>query len=106
MPSQLFTNDAVSFVCGRNFTYAGVDYKVGEDFPEEAALNIETLVRTRFVIPVVEDRSAKPRHWHREVRVRSEVMEKLGVAPIPEEKPAKKATAKKAPVKKAAAKGN
>jgi len=80
MPSQLITNDNVEFICGRNFTFNGKDYKLGEDFPQDEALGrIETLVRTRHVIPVVESYDVKPRHWHREVRIKSEVLDKLGV---------------------------
>lgn len=79
MPSQLIKNDNVSFVCSREFTYAGEQYHLGDDFPQEKALNIETLVRTRYLIPVIDSIDDKPRHWHREVRLRANVMEKLGV---------------------------
>jgi hypothetical protein len=77
MPSQLYDNDAVEFICGRNFVYNGEEYTLGEKFPQEKALNLETLVRTRHVIPVVEDWADKPRHWHREIRLKSEVLGKL-----------------------------
>lgn len=77
MPSQLFTNDKISFVAAKNFTYRGESYEIGDDFPQEQANNIETLVRSRFVIPVVEELTDKPRHWHRHVRPRAEVLERL-----------------------------
>lgn len=80
MPSQLYENDNVSFICGRNFTYNGKDYKAGADFPQEDLVsNVETMVRTRFLIPVVDDMSDKPRHWHREIQQRDIVLEKLGI---------------------------
>jgi hypothetical protein len=77
MPSQLINNEAISFVCAKNFTYAGEDYQMGDDFPQEVAKNIESLVRARFLIPVIESTDDKPRHWHREVRTREEAMEYL-----------------------------
>lgn len=82
MPSQLYKNDAISFVCARNFTYNGEDFSLGDDFPQEKAPGrIESLVRTRRVIPVVESTDDKPRHWHREVQPRDLVLRKLGLAP-------------------------
>lgn len=80
MASELITNSLVSFICARNFTYAGEEYTIGEDFPQENATNIQTLVRTRYVIPVVDDLNDAPRHWFRDVRVRSDVLAKLGVS--------------------------
>lgn len=81
MPSQLIKNDNVDFLCARDFVWDGVQYKMGDDFDQEIAVGrIELLVRTRRVIPVVEDSSVKPRHWHREVRIRSDVENRLGVS--------------------------
>lgn len=97
MPSQLITNDNVEFICGRNFTYNGEDFEVGDFFPQEKALNIEVLVRTRHLIPVVESTDVKPRHWHREVRIKSEILEKLGKTAKPAKKTAAKKTAAKEP---------
>lgn len=77
MPLQLYKNDNISFMAAKNFTYAGVDYRLGEDFPQEEAKNIESLVRARYIIPVIEEWGDKPRHWYREVRLRPEVMGKL-----------------------------
>jgi hypothetical protein len=77
VPSQLLRNEKISFVACRNFTHAGVEYHIGDEFPGEAANNIETLVRARYVFAVVEDLSDKPRHWHGHVRPRAEIEEKL-----------------------------
>lgn len=83
MPSQLLKNDRIEFLCCRTFVYGGKQYTIGDEFPGEAANNIETLVRARYVIPVVEKLEDKPRHWHLHVKVRSEVEEKLsGPAPV------------------------
>lgn len=81
MPSQLIENDNVTFLCARDFVWAGVEYKMGDEFDQTVDVGrIELLVRTRRVIPVVEDSSVKPRHWHREVRVRSDIERRLGVS--------------------------
>lgn len=77
MPSQLFTNGKIEFLACKPFTYRGTPYAIGDDFPQEEANNIETLVRARYVIPVVDDLSAKPRHWHLHVKLRSETEELL-----------------------------
>jgi hypothetical protein len=77
MPSQLFTNGAIAFVACKPFTYRGTEYEIGDDFPQEEANNIETLVRARFVIPVVEDVADKPRHWHGHIRTREQAYEYL-----------------------------
>ena len=77
MPSQLFTNGAISFLACKPFTYRGTEYAIGDDFPQEEANNIETLVRSRFVIPIVEDIADKPRHWHGHIRTREQAEEYL-----------------------------
>jgi hypothetical protein len=79
MPSQLNKNDKVSFVAARNFSSRGKDYQVGDDFPQEDARDIEVFVRSRYVIPVVDDIEDKKfiRHWHRHIRPKDEVLERL-----------------------------
>lgn len=80
MPSQLYDNEGVTFVCAKNFTYNGKAYEIGTDFPDEDLVNSpEVLIRSRFLIPVVESWEDKPRHWHREIQLKSVVLEKLGV---------------------------
>lgn len=80
MPSQLEKNHGIYFLCARNFLYKGHDYKIGDTFPDYEANNVEILVRTRRVIPVVDDYADKPRHWYREVQLAANVKAKLGVA--------------------------
>jgi len=81
MPSQLVKNDNVTFLVAKDFVWDGVQYKLGDDFDQNIAIGrIELLVRTRRIIPVVENSSVKPRHWHREVRLRSDVERRLGVS--------------------------
>lgn len=77
MPSQLFKNEAIYFLAAKNFTYRGEPYVIGDEFPQEEANNIETLIRSRFVIPVVDDVADKPRHWHTHVRTREQAEEYL-----------------------------
>lgn len=80
MPSQLINNTNISFMCARNFTYAGQDYKLGDDFPQEdAGGHIDTLVRSRYVYAVVDSTSEKPRHWHHHIWIRSDLENKLGI---------------------------
>ena len=74
---QLLKNDGISFVAAKNFVYAGEDYVMGQEFPQEKARNIETLVRARYVIPVLEEGALRPRHWHTHVRTREEAEEYL-----------------------------
>lgn len=77
MAIQLLKNEGISFVAARNFTYAGEDFVMGQEFPQEKARNIETLVRARYVIPVLEEGHLRPRHWHTHVRTREEAEEYL-----------------------------
>lgn len=79
MPSQLYNNEGISFVCARNFLYNGREYEIGQDFPQEDLVNSpEVLVRSRYLIPVVESWENKPRHWYREVQLKEIVLKKLG----------------------------
>lgn len=90
MPSQLYNNSNVEFIAARNFTYAGKDYEIGESVPQDEIVHsLEVLVRTRRVIPVVESTETKPRHFHREVRIKSDILDRLGVKEQPK-KAAKK----------------
>src|SRR5678815_4826621 len=79
MVSQLLRNDKISFVVAKPFSSRGKDYATGDDFPQEDARDIETMVRARFVIPVVDSIEDKQhiRHWHREIRPKAEVLERL-----------------------------
>lgn len=79
MPSQLYKNEAVTFLCGRSFTYGDHDYDLLDEFDQEVAVGrLEMLVRTRHIIPVIDSIEDKPRHWHREIRLREDVERALG----------------------------
>jgi hypothetical protein len=41
--------------------------------------NIETFVRNRYLIPVVDSYDDKPRHWYREIKLRSDVEARMGL---------------------------
>ena len=78
MPSQLVNNSAVYFVCARDFTYNGEDYKMCDTFDEEVGTGrIDMLVRTRRLFAVVDDSSDKPRHWHHHVWTKKQIKQKL-----------------------------
>jgi len=77
MPSQLIDNQGISFVCAKSFKWRDTEYEMGDDFPAEEANNVETMVRSRFLIPVVDDINDKPRHWHREVQVKDDALARL-----------------------------
>jgi len=74
---QLLKNEGISFVAAKNFTYAGEDFVMGQEFPEEKARNVETLIRARFLLPVLEEGHLRPRHWHTHIRTREEAEEYL-----------------------------
>lgn len=74
---QLLKNEGISFIAAKNFTYRGTPYVMGEEFPQEEANNIETLVRARFVLPVLEEGHLRPRHWAGHIRTREEAEEYL-----------------------------
>jgi hypothetical protein len=74
---QLLKNEGISFIAAKNFVYADEEYVMGQEFPQEKAKNIETLVRARYVIPVLEEGALRPRHWHTHVRTREEAEEYL-----------------------------
>lgn len=80
MPTQLYTNQNITFICGRNFTWEGRDYKMGEEWDQELAIGrLDALVRSRYLYPVVETTDEKPRHWHHHVHVREVLEKKLGI---------------------------
>ena len=79
MPTQLYTNSAIYFIAARNFTYDGVDYEIGDEFPQDAGTGrLDLLVRTRRVYAVVDNPEDKPRHWHHHVWVKDVLLKKLG----------------------------
>lgn len=80
MPSQLYKNSAIYFMCARDFLWDGVEYKMGDDFDQDISPGrIDLLVRTRRLVAVVDDIADKPRHWHHHVWLRKDVTRKLGL---------------------------
>jgi hypothetical protein len=61
MPSQLYTNSAIYFMCARDFLWDGVEYKMGDKFDQEVATGrIDLLVRTRRLVAVVDEEETEP----------------------------------------------
>lgn len=81
MPSILTQYENVDFLAGRPFTYLGTAYKQGEAVPEAKTFNnLETLVRSRYLIPVVDDYSKHaPLQFRHEVKPRELALRKLGI---------------------------
>jgi hypothetical protein len=80
MPTQLTKNDAIYFMCARDFIYAGEQYSMGDKFDQEIGMGrMDMLVRTRRVIPVVDDSDDMPRHWRHHVWLRKDISKKLGL---------------------------
>jgi hypothetical protein len=77
MPSQLIDNDKIYFLVVKPLKWYDTVYEPGDEFPQEDANNIETLIRSRYLQPVVDDINDKPRHWHREVQLREIVEERI-----------------------------
>jgi hypothetical protein len=77
MPSQLLVNEHISFLVSKPFKSRGKQYNVGDDFDQSEARDIDTFVRARFLMPVVDDLKYKPRHWYREVQLREVALAKL-----------------------------
>lgn len=80
MPTQLYDNKAIYFIAARNFLYDGVNYEIGQEFPQEAGVGrLDLLVRTRRIVAVVDKAEDKPRHWHHHVWLREDYDRKLGL---------------------------
>lgn len=80
MPTQLYTNRNITFICGRNFTWNGTEYKLGDEWDQELSVGrLDSMVRSRYLYPVVDSTDEKPRHWHHHVHVREVLEKKLGI---------------------------
>lgn len=64
---HLSKHPQVEYVVGRPFTYEGVAYQLGEDFPNRPDIKTEVLVRGRFLVPVTDDVDSLPRYPFRGV---------------------------------------
>ena len=80
MPTQLYENTNISFICAKNFTYGGVDYKLGDEWDQDLGVGrLDTLVRSRYLYAVVDSTDEKPRHWHHHIWLRKDIEKKLGI---------------------------
>lgn len=73
----------VNYFALRDFSYNGTDYVKGNGPISGASdwRNIETLVRSKYVVPVVEDRNVLPKMFLRELRSPDYVAAKYGFTP-------------------------
>ena len=69
----------VDFLAARTFTYDGEVYKLGQDVKAHEWPSLETLIRTRHLVPVVDDGEELPRQGG--VRNRSVAYQKMGIQP-------------------------
>lgn len=82
MPSILTKYDRVEFLAGRPFTYSGVEYQKGDPVDNAKSFNnLESMVRSRYLVPVVDDYSKDaPLQFRREVLTRDLALRKLGIS--------------------------
>ena len=78
MPSILRDLPAVAWLAGKNFTFQGKEYKVGDEVPEVNEFpRLEVYVRTRTVIPIVESMDDIPFQFRHTVMTRERAVKKL-----------------------------
>jgi hypothetical protein len=78
MVSTFLADDRIVFLAGRHFTHGGNPFVPGEEITNAREWhNLESAVRSRYLVPVVEDLSVLPLRLQKEVKVRSSVEEKL-----------------------------
>lgn len=68
---QIFDDEKLIFVAGRNFKYDGRLYTLGEVVPNDLvknARNRESLIRSQRVVPVADDLNDMPRAYRAEVK--------------------------------------
>lgn len=104
MATPIHKLDGIEYIAGRTFTLHGDQYESGDPVPNKALENthVEALIRSRHVIPVVDDPDVLPKIYWREVKVRSAALAKLGKEDKREAKQADKPAAKKTATKKTA----
>lgn len=82
MPSILTEYENVDFIASRPFTYNGTKYELGDDVPDAKGFgNLESLIRSRFLVPVVSETAHKPFQFHREVKTKDLALRKMGIDP-------------------------
>ena len=82
MPSILTEYEGVSFIAARPFIWGDNTYQMGDDVPDAKTFgNLESLVRSRRLIPVIDNKDDAPFQFHREVMSRELALTKLGLDP-------------------------
>lgn len=78
MVSTFLADDRISFLAGRHFTHGGNLFVPGEEITNAREWrNLESAVRSRYLVPVVEDISVLPLRLQKEVKTRAWAEEKL-----------------------------
>lgn len=112
MAQSLYTLKGIYYVAGRRYAHNGVSYEPGDvvDGAHEFR-NVEAMVRSRHLIPVVDDLNDVPVYYQKDVKTADlvELKFKLKIkkkaAPKPEQRPAPKVEkTEERPLKKAAKK--
>lgn len=84
MPSILAQDpyEHVEFIAARDFTWGDISYTMGDDVPEAKTFgNLESMIRSRRLIPVVDDYDKAPVQFRRTVLTRDLALTKLGLNP-------------------------
>lgn len=80
MPSILTQYENVDFIAGKPFVYNGTVFDMGDDVPDAKRYgNLESMVRSRRLIPVVDEYSKAPFQFRRTVMTRELALRKLGL---------------------------
>lgn len=108
MAQSLYTLKGIYYVAGRRYAHNGVSYEPGDvvDGAHEFR-NVEAMVRSRHLIPVVDDLNDVPVYYQKDVKTADlvELKFKLKIKKKAEPKPAPKpVVSEERPLKKAAKK--
>ena len=72
----------VQYFAMRDLKIHGIEFEKGEELPDARGYkNLEALVRSRRIVPVVADRNAYPKMFYRELRSVAFVTKKYGFTP-------------------------
>lgn len=80
MARVFLADDRITFLAGRHFTHSGNLFVPGEEITNAREWpNLESAVRSRYLIPVVDDVSVIPSRYQKDVKSRAWAEEKLNL---------------------------